>query len=126
MGPFVVAIDAIVLADESAPLMQRHTSMQLHRRRVAEQTHRCKYDRVRRYVNKHRRRWRETLIPLDHSPGERMACDFGEESRRRERREGAAAPGLHAGAGTRSLIDPHAQTIRAWWDAGDHNARSLH
>ncbi len=78
LGAFVAAIDAILLADESAPLKQRHTSMQLYRRLVAEHAYRGKYDQVRRYVNKHRRSRRETLIPLDHSPGERMECDFGQ------------------------------------------------
>ena len=78
LGSFVAVIDAILLADESAPLKQRHTSMQLYRRLVADHQYRGKYDQVRRYVNKHRRCRRETLIPLDHSPGERMECDFGE------------------------------------------------
>ena len=78
LGPFVASIDAILLADESAPVKQRHTSMQLYRRLVADHAYRGKYDQVRRYVNKHRRCRRETLIPLDHSPGERMECDFGE------------------------------------------------
>lgn len=78
LGAFVAVIDAILLADESAPVKQRHTSMQLYRRLVADHSYRGKYDQVRRYVNKHRRCRRETLIPLDHSPGERMECDFGE------------------------------------------------
>ncbi|MBA3404648.1 MAG: IS21 family transposase [Gemmatimonadaceae bacterium] len=78
LGAFVAAIDAILLADESAPLKQRHTSMQLYRRLVDEHAYRGKYDQVRRYVNKHRRSRRQTLVPLDHSPGERMECDFGQ------------------------------------------------
>ena len=78
LGSFVSVIDAILLADESAPPKQRHTSMQLYRRLVAEHAYGGKYDQVRRYVNKHRRSRRETLIPLDHSPGERIECDFGE------------------------------------------------
>ena len=78
LGAFTAAIDAILLADESAPLKQRHTSMQLYRRLVAEHAYRGKYDQVRRYVNKQRRSRRETLVPLDHSPGERMECDFGQ------------------------------------------------
>ena len=78
LGPFVEAIDTILLADESEPVKQRHTSMQLYRRLVAEHAYCGKYDQVRRYVNKHRRSRRETLIPLDHSPGERIECDFGE------------------------------------------------
>src|SRR5947209_8597871 len=55
LGAFTAAIDAILLADESAPAKQRHTSMQLYRRLVAEHAYRGKYDQVRRYVNKHRR-----------------------------------------------------------------------
>lgn len=78
LGAFTAAIDAILMTDESAPLKQRHTSMQLYRRLVAEHAYRGKYDQVRRYVNKHRRSRRQTLIPLDHSPGERMECDFGQ------------------------------------------------
>lgn len=78
LGAFTAAIDAILLADESAPLKQRHTSMQLYRRLAAEHAYRGKYDQVRRYVNKHRRSRRQTLVPLDHSPGERMECDFGQ------------------------------------------------
>jgi transposase len=78
LGSFVALIDAILLGDESEPLKQRHTSMQLYRRLVAEHEYRGKYDQVRRYVNKHRRDRRQTLIPLDHSPGERIECDFGE------------------------------------------------
>ena len=35
------------------------------------------YDQVRRYVNTHRKRERETHLLLDHPPGCRMECDFG-------------------------------------------------
>lgn len=78
LGPFVAIIDRILQDDESAPIKQRHTSMQIYRRLVKEHAYTGKYDQVRRYVNKHRRGGRETLIPLDHSPGERMECDFGQ------------------------------------------------
>ena len=54
LGPFVAAIDAVLLADESAPLKQRHTAMQLYRRLVAEHAYGGRYDQVRRYVNKGR------------------------------------------------------------------------
>lgn len=80
LGEFVARIDAILKADESAPPKQRHTAMQLYRRLVSEDGYRGKYDQVRRYVNKHRRDRRETLVPLDHAPGERMECDFGQIS----------------------------------------------
>jgi transposase len=80
LGNFVAIIDRILQEDESAPLKQRHTSMQIHRRLVKEHAYTGKYDQVRRYVNKHQRGRRETLIPLDHAPGERMECDFGQVS----------------------------------------------
>ena len=78
LGPFVAAIDAVLAADESAPPKQRHTAMQRYRRLVGEHQYRGGYDPVRCYVNRHRRRRRETLVPLDHSPGERIECDFGQ------------------------------------------------
>lgn len=78
LGPFVGRIDAILKADESAPPKQRHTAMQVYRRLVNEDGYRGKYDQVRRYINKHRRERRGTLLPLDHAPGERLECDFGQ------------------------------------------------
>ncbi len=36
------------------------------------------YDSVRRFVKKHRESKRETFIPLDHDPGQRVEADFGE------------------------------------------------
>jgi len=77
---FIARIDVILLADESAPPKQRHTSMQLYRRLVNEENYCGKYDQVRRYVKTHRRDRRETLVPLDHSPGARIECDFGQVS----------------------------------------------
>ena len=38
--------------------------------------HGC-YGQVQRYVHKHRRRHRETFIPLGHLPGQRLEADFG-------------------------------------------------
>lgn len=78
LGAFVARIDAVLFADESAPPKQRHTAMQLYRRLVNEDGYRGKYDQVRRYVKQHRRDRRETLVPLDHAPGERIECDFGQ------------------------------------------------
>jgi len=78
LGGFMARIDAILLSDESAPPKQRHTAMQLYRRLVNEDGYRGKYDQVRRYVKKQTRDRRETLVPLDHAPGERIECDFGE------------------------------------------------
>ena len=80
LGAFIARIDAILLADESAPPKQRHTAAQLYRRLVKEDRYCGKYDQVRRYMKQHRRDRRETLIPLDHSPGERIECDYGQVS----------------------------------------------
>lgn len=78
LGPFVGVIDAILAQDESAPVKQRHTAMQVYRRLVAEHAYRGGYDQVRRHVAWQRRDRRQTLIPLRHEPGERIECDFGQ------------------------------------------------
>ena len=78
LGPYLERIEAILKADESAPAKQRHTSMQIHRRLAEDPKYQGKYDAVRRYVKQRRRESRETLIPLDHAPGQRMECDFGQ------------------------------------------------
>jgi transposase len=78
LGPYLAKIDAILAGDESAPVKQRHTAMQIYRRLVKEEQYAGKYDQVRRYVNKHRQARRETLIPLCHEAGQRMECDFGQ------------------------------------------------
>ena len=36
------------------------------------------YSTVRRFIKKHRQTQKETFIPLDHQPGQRMEADFGE------------------------------------------------
>ncbi|MGQ0601909.1 MAG: IS21 family transposase [Anaerolineales bacterium] len=77
LGPLQPIIDEILKADESAPPKQRHTAAQIHRRLQSEHGYLGGYDQVRRYVGKHRRRQRETFIPLAHDPGRRVECDFG-------------------------------------------------
>lgn len=77
LGPFHAIIDAILAADEQAPRKQRHTARQVFRRLGAEHGYGGGYDAVRRYIGKHRRRERETFIPLSHDPGQRLECDFG-------------------------------------------------
>lgn len=76
LGPFHPLIDEILKADESAPPKQRHTAAQIFRRLLPE-GYSGGYDQVRRYVGKHRRRERETFLPLDYSPGQRAEADFG-------------------------------------------------
>lgn len=76
-GAFHPLIDAILVADESAPPKQRHTAMQVFRRLRKEHDYQGGYDQVRRYIQRRRRRHRETFIPLAHDPGQRLEADFG-------------------------------------------------
>jgi transposase len=77
LGPVEAVIDQILIDDESAPPKQRHTAAQVFRRLRDEQGYRGGYAQVQRYVLKHRRRHRETFIPLGHLPGRRLEADFG-------------------------------------------------
>jgi transposase len=77
LGSFHQVIDAILAADEDAPPKQRHTAMQVFRRLRDEHAYQGGYDQVRRYISKHRRRHKETFIPLAHDPGVRLEADFG-------------------------------------------------
>ena len=51
--------------------------MQIFRRLQDEHGYRGCYGQVQRYVHKHKRRHRETFIPLGHLPGQRLEADFG-------------------------------------------------
>lgn len=77
LDPFKPTIDAILAADEEAPRKQRHTASKLWRRLRDEYQYPGGYERVRVYVRDKTRRQRETFIPLDHDPGQRVECDFG-------------------------------------------------
>ncbi len=77
LGPVGPIIDRILADDEDAPPKQRHTAAQMFRRLRDEYGYRGGYAQVRRYVLKHRRRHRETFIPLGHLPGRRLEADFG-------------------------------------------------
>jgi transposase len=77
LGPVQTIIDQILADDEDAPPKQRHTAMQVFRRLQDEHGYRGCYGQVQRYVRKHRRRHRETFIPLGHLPGQRLEADFG-------------------------------------------------
>ena len=50
---------------------------QLWRRLQAEHGYQGGYERVRHYVRTQGRQRRETFIPLDHDPGQRLEADFG-------------------------------------------------
>jgi len=77
LGPVAAVIDQILIDDETAPPKQRHTAAQVYRRLRDEHGYRGGYAQVQRYVLKHRRRERETFIPLGHLPGQRLEADFG-------------------------------------------------
>jgi transposase len=77
LGPVEEVIDQVLIDDESAPPKQRHTAAQLFRRLRDEHGYRGGYAQVQRYLLKHRRRDRETFIPLGHLPGRRLEADFG-------------------------------------------------
>ncbi len=74
---FKPIIEEVLKADVRAPRKQRHTAAQIFRRLRGQHNYCGSYDQVRRYVSKHRRRQRETFIPLVHEPGQRLECDFG-------------------------------------------------
>jgi transposase len=77
LGPFQALIDQILADDEQAPPKQRHTAMQAFRRLRDEHGYPGGYAQVQRYLLAHRRRQRETFIPLGHLPGQRLEADFG-------------------------------------------------
>jgi transposase len=77
LGPFQATIDQILADDQSAPPEQRHTAAQVFRRLRHEYGYPGGYAQVQRYVRRHRRRDRETFIPLAHRPGQRLEADFG-------------------------------------------------
>jgi transposase len=77
LDPVRPVIDQVLRDDEDAPPKQRHTAAQLFRRLRDEHGYRGGYGQVRRYVREHRRRHRETFIPLGHLPGRRLEADFG-------------------------------------------------
>ena len=77
LDPFKPVIEAILQTDATAPAKQQHTAAKIHRRLRDEYGYVGGYDRVRRYVYGQTPRRRETFIPLDHDPGQRLEADFG-------------------------------------------------
>jgi transposase len=77
LGPFHTIIDQILAEDKEAPPKQRHTAMQVFRRLQDEHGYPGCYGQVQRFLFEHRRRHRETFIPLGHLPGQRLEADFG-------------------------------------------------
>jgi transposase len=80
LGPFIDFIEQVLKDDQTAPLKQRHTAMQLYRRLKGPEfavPYSGEYNAVRRYVQRHRQGQAETFVPLTYQPGVRLECDFG-------------------------------------------------
>jgi transposase len=77
LDPFKAVVDKLIEDDELAPRKQRHTAMKVFRRLRQEHGYTGSYERVRLYLQGRRQDRRETFIPLDHDPGQRLEADFG-------------------------------------------------
>ncbi len=77
LGAFVPIIDAILAADVTAPVKQRHTAQRIFERLKAEHGYGGGYSAVKEYVREARAQAQETFVPLAHPPGHAQV-DFGE------------------------------------------------
>jgi len=77
LGPLLPVIDAILDADRTAPVKQRHTAKRMFERLRDEHGFAGGYTVVKDYVRLARSHSRETFVPLAHPPGHAQA-DFGE------------------------------------------------
>lgn len=77
LGSLLPVIDAILEADRSAPVKQRHTAKRIFERLRDEHGFGGGYTVVKDYVRIARARGRETFVPLSHPPGHAQV-DFGE------------------------------------------------
>jgi len=77
LGPLLPVIDAILEADRTAPVKQRHTGKRIFERLRDEHGFGGGYTVVKDYVRLCRARGRETFVPLAHPPGHAQV-DFGE------------------------------------------------
>jgi transposase len=77
LGPLLPVIDAILEADLTAPVKQRHTAKRIFERLRDEHGFAGGYTVVKDHVRVARARGRETFVPLAHPPGHGQV-DFGE------------------------------------------------
>jgi transposase len=77
LGPLLPVIDAILDADRTAPVKQRHTAQRIFERLRDEHGFGGGYTVVKDYVRLCRARGRETFVPLAHPAGHAQV-DFGE------------------------------------------------
>ena len=76
LGALIGAIDAMLDADETAPVKQRHTAKRIWVRLRDEHGFAGGYTTVKDYVRRVRTRRREVFVPLAHPPGHAQ-IDFG-------------------------------------------------
>ena len=77
LGSLLPVIDAILEADQTAPVKQRHTAKRIFERLPDEHGFAGGDTVVKDYVRIGRARGRETFVPLAHPPGHAQV-DFGE------------------------------------------------
>jgi len=77
LGALIPIIDAILEADQTAPVKQRHTAKRIFERLRDEHGYGGGLTVVKDYVRIARGRQRETFVPLAHPPGHAQV-DFGE------------------------------------------------
>src|SRR5664279_1279619 len=77
LGPLIPVIEAILEADRTTPVKQRHTAKRIVERLRDEHGFAGGYTVVKDHVRIERARGRETFVPLAHPPGHAQV-DFGE------------------------------------------------
>src|SRR5665213_2527054 len=77
LGPLIPVIEAILEADRTAPVKQRHTAKRIFERLRVEHGFAGGYTVVKDHVRIERARGRETFVPLAHPPGHAQV-DIGE------------------------------------------------
>ena len=77
LGPLLPVIDAILKADQTAPVKQRHTAKRIFARLRDEHGFGGGYTVVKDHVRLCRAQGREMFVPLAHPPGHAQV-DFGE------------------------------------------------
>ncbi|MEW6042482.1 MAG: hypothetical protein AB1633_13265, partial [Elusimicrobiota bacterium] len=78
IGPIKDIVRQWVEEDQSAPPKQRHTGRRIYERLVEEYGYKGSESGIRRLLGQLRRKYRETYVPLEFSPGSNAQCDWCE------------------------------------------------
>lgn len=78
IGPVATITDEWLEQDATSPRKQRHTAHRIYERLKAKHGFTGAESTVRRYVRTHRRKGKESFVPLRFEPGEDAQADFGE------------------------------------------------